>query len=367
VSLTLTNRANSTVGLRLWSANAPSTVTIDGSPVAASGSLGAFQSATGTAWYYDAAADLLRVRDVQAGGTSSVSIGFGSGSGATDVPPSVPTGLTATAVSASQIDLAWNASTDTDATGVAGYRVYRGGAMIATVTSGTTYKDPSLAAGTRYTYTVSAFDTADHESAQSSSVSATTLSGGGSSLLFSDDFETGNLSRWSNANGLVVQSSIVASGTYAARATAAGSPAFAFRTFGQSSSELYYRLRFNVQSQGATSLYLLRMRAPLNSPLIGLYIGSTGILCYRNESALVNSCSGVAPSKSAWHTALVHVIVNGAASTVEVWLDGAKLIAKTDSLGTAGVGRIEVGDGASGKTFDVAIDDVAVDTSALSP
>ena len=38
-------------------------------------------------------------------------------------PPSVPSGLSATAVSASQINLGWAASTDN--TGVAGYRVER--------------------------------------------------------------------------------------------------------------------------------------------------------------------------------------------------------------------------------------------------
>jgi hypothetical protein len=366
LSLTLTNPARSTVNLLGSSASAPSAVTIDGAQISQSSSLNAFQSATGSAWFYDAPASRLYVRDVQAGGTSSVSIAFGSGGG-TDSPPSVPTGLTATAVSANEIDLSWNASSDTDSTGVAGYHVYRGGAQIATVSSGTSYKDPALSASTTYSYTVSAFDTASNESAQSSPVSATTLSGGGSTPLFSDDFESGNLSRWSGVNGLTVQSSIVSSGGFAARATATGSPAFAFKTFATSNSQLYYRLRFDVQSQGSTSLYLLRMRAAPNSPLIGLYIGSTGILCYRNELGLVNSCSGVSPSKGAWHTALVHVIVNGAASTVEVWLDGTKLISKADSLGTAGVGRIELGDSASGKTFDVALDDVVVDAGALTP
>jgi hypothetical protein len=200
-------------------------------------------------------------------------------------------------------------------------------------------------------------------------VVATTPSsgGGGGTPLFSDDFETGDLSKWSGASGLVVQSAVVSSGAFAARATTTGSPAYAFRTFGTSNSALYYRLRFNIQSQAATSMYLLRMRAAPNSPIMGLYVGSTGILCYRNEFALVNTCSTVSPSKGAWHTALVHVIVNASASTVEVWLDGTKLISKTDNLGTGGVGRIELGDSASGKTFDVALDDVVVDTNALAP
>jgi hypothetical protein len=366
LSLTLTNKAQSTTNLLLASASAPKTVTIDGSNIAQSSSLSAFQSATGSAWYYDAPAHQLYLQDRQAAGTSSVAIAFSGSGGGTDSPPSVPTGLTATAVSPNEIDLGWNASTDTDSTGVAGYHVFRNGALVATVTSGTSYKDPSLSPSTSYSYTVSAFDTANNESGQSGAAVATTPAGG-STPLFGDDFETGNLSKWSGASGVVVQSSIVASGTNAARATASGSPAYAFKTFGTSNTGLYYRLRFNEQSQGATSAYLLRMRAAPNSAIMGLYIGSTGTLCYRNEHALVNSCSGVSPTKGAWHTALVHVVVNGAASTVEVWLDGTKLIGKTDDLGTAGVGRIELGDNASGKTFDVALDDVVVDTNALTP
>src|SRR3989344_1612237 len=53
-----------------------------------------------------------------------------STSGGDILPPSAPTGLTATAVSSSQINLSWNASTDN--VGVAGYRIYRGGTQIAT-------------------------------------------------------------------------------------------------------------------------------------------------------------------------------------------------------------------------------------------
>ena len=86
--------------------------------------------------------------------------------------PSVPTNLSATAMSASQINLAWTASTDNVAT--TGYTVFRAGAQIATVTAGTTYQNTGLTAGTAYAYTVSAFDAAGNNSAQSTAVSATT-------------------------------------------------------------------------------------------------------------------------------------------------------------------------------------------------
>jgi hypothetical protein len=88
-------------------------------------------------------------------------------------PPTVPTGLTATAVSSSQINLSWTASTDN--VGVTGYDVYRGGTQVGTSPTAS-YSDTGLAASTSYTYTVAAYDAAGNTSAQSTSASATTLS-----------------------------------------------------------------------------------------------------------------------------------------------------------------------------------------------
>ena len=90
------------------------------------------------------------------------------------LPPTVPTGVAAAAVSSSEIDLSWAASTDN--VGVAGYRVYRGGALAATVASVTTWRDTGLSASTTYSYTVVAFDAAGNASGVSASVPATTSS-----------------------------------------------------------------------------------------------------------------------------------------------------------------------------------------------
>jgi hypothetical protein len=87
------------------------------------------------------------------------------------VPPSVANNLAATVISSSQINLAWSASTDN--VGVAGYRIYRGAALIATI-SGTTYSNTGLAPSTTYSYTVAAYDAAGNISAPSSSTSAAT-------------------------------------------------------------------------------------------------------------------------------------------------------------------------------------------------
>lgn len=93
-----------------------------------------------------------------------------SGGGADTTPPSVPGGFTVTGVTATSVALAWTASTDD--TGVAGYKVYRDGAVIAT-TSQTVFTDLGRAPSTAYLYEVEAFDAAGNDSPHAS-VGATT-------------------------------------------------------------------------------------------------------------------------------------------------------------------------------------------------
>ena len=86
-------------------------------------------------------------------------------------PPSVPTGLQASAVSSSRIDLSWNASSDN--VGVTGYDIRRDGQLVTTVV-GTSYSDTGLSPNTNYVYTVAARDAAGNVSNNSSPANATT-------------------------------------------------------------------------------------------------------------------------------------------------------------------------------------------------
>jgi len=119
----------------------------------------------GTAYSYKVAA-------VDGSGNASAQSGAAS---ATPVAPpdttapSVPTGLTATPGS-TQVALSWTASTDN--VGVTGYRVYRGGVLIAAPT-GTSYTDTGLTNGTAYSYKIAAVDAAGNASAQTAAVSGT--------------------------------------------------------------------------------------------------------------------------------------------------------------------------------------------------
>ncbi len=87
-------------------------------------------------------------------------------------PPTVPTGLTATAISPTQINLSWNASTDAQS-GVAGYNVYRNGAYL-TSRGSTNHQDTTVSPSTQYCYRVSAFNGDGYESSQSGQQCATT-------------------------------------------------------------------------------------------------------------------------------------------------------------------------------------------------
>ena len=88
-------------------------------------------------------------------------------------PPTAPTNLTATAVSASQVNLSWSASADD--VGVTGYKVYRNGAFLANAPS-TSYADTTTQAGTTYSYAVYAYDAAGNVSPASNTATVTTPS-----------------------------------------------------------------------------------------------------------------------------------------------------------------------------------------------
>lgn len=88
------------------------------------------------------------------------------------IPPTTPTNLTAEPIAQTQIDLAWNVSTDNFT--VAGYVVLRDGIYIATTTL-TTYSDTGLVPSTTYAYQIRAFDPARNYSSSSAIAATTTL------------------------------------------------------------------------------------------------------------------------------------------------------------------------------------------------
>ncbi|WP_217166573.1 glycoside hydrolase family 18 chitinase [Streptomyces sp. AC512_CC834] len=91
-----------------------------------------------------------------------------------DEAPSAPGTPTASDITDTSVKLTWSAATDDN--GVKNYDVLRDGAKVATVT-GTTYTNTGLTAGTDYSYTVQARDTADQTGPASGAVKVHTTGG----------------------------------------------------------------------------------------------------------------------------------------------------------------------------------------------
>ena len=77
------------------------------------------------------------------------------------VPPSVPQGMAFAGKTRTTVRLVWRASTDD--VGVAGYRLYRNGARVATVRA-LQYTYVGLRCATRYTFALEAVDAAGNAS-----------------------------------------------------------------------------------------------------------------------------------------------------------------------------------------------------------
>jgi len=88
-------------------------------------------------------------------------------------PPSVPVGMTTSAIDQSSVTVSWGASTDN--VGVTGYNLYRDGAKAGSTTA-TSYTFSGLACGTTYTLALTAYDAAGNESAAQYSTTTETTS-----------------------------------------------------------------------------------------------------------------------------------------------------------------------------------------------
>lgn len=104
------------------------------------------------------------------------------GGGGDQQPPTAPANLRSTAVTASSISLAWDASIDN--VGITGYDVYEGSGIVGSV-SGTTlvFTHNGLTADTTHSYTVKAKDAAGNVSAASNVLTVKTSGSGGGGQL----------------------------------------------------------------------------------------------------------------------------------------------------------------------------------------
>lgn len=124
----------------------------------------------GTKYYYSVAA-----RDL-AGNISTQSSVVSAATAADTTPPSIPQNLRASAISSTQVNLSWSASTDNFK--VAYYRIYRGTSpstlnLLAT-SAATSDSDTKTVKATKYYYSIAAQDVSGNLSAQTTPVLVTT-------------------------------------------------------------------------------------------------------------------------------------------------------------------------------------------------
>jgi hypothetical protein len=257
----------------------------------------------------------------------------------------------------------WSASSD--ANGVATYEVLRNGSLVGSVTgSALTFTDNTAAAGTTYQYTVRARDGAGNPSAVSSPASVTTPVG--VAPVFSDGFESGSFSSWTSSGGLVLQSAIVRSGAFAAEGSTSNGATYAKKTLPSTYADGYGRVYFNLRST-SSQVNLLRFRTAADVSLGYVFLSPTGQVGLRNDIAATTTTSATVAGPG-WHAIELHMVVNGTSSSIEVWLDGVRLSALSPSgvnLGTAPIGRLQIGEVQTARTYDVVLDDAAFGTQRI--
>jgi Calcineurin-like phosphoesterase len=276
------------------------------------------------------------------------------------VPPTAPSNLKASFVSANEVRLNWTASTDN--TAVAGYQIFRNAVYIGAATD-PSYVDFTTQNGVTYSYSVVAMDIAERTSSSSNTVTVTPVG------LFNDDFESNSLSRWSSVTNLTVQTQEVFAGSFAARGTSNNLPAFALKLLSAPQNELYYRIHFKIMSQ-IQPMNLLKFRTADSGngkSILGVFVSADGNLGTRNDILPATTSSTTQVIKGVWHELQVRMLNNGTAGEAEVWLDGTRInaLSRPESFGPYMVGRIQLGENGPGLSFDVAYDDVTVDTQYI--
>ncbi|MDX6419343.1 MAG: acid phosphatase type 7 [Trebonia sp.] len=270
-------------------------------------------------------------------------------------PPSAPGTPVAAAVTASQVSLSWTASTDN--VGVVGYRVIRNGSVIATV-SGTMYIDSGVSASTSYTYQVVAADAAGN-TASSGTLSVITPAPG---TLFSDGFETGDLSQWTTNSGMTAETAHAHAGAYGAEESSTGATTYAYKTLPGSYTELWATAWVYVVSR-STSANLVGFRGSNGGSIINLYLSQTGKLALRNNVSGATTTSTTSMPSGSWHQVVLHALVNGSSGSVDVSLDGVTVSGLSltgQNLGTNPITALQLGDNTGARTYDIDFDDISV-------
>ena len=277
-------------------------------------------------------------------------------------PPSVPAGLAAAAVSSSQINLSWSASTDN--VGVRGYMIYRGGTQIG-ITEDNSYSDAGLAPSTAYLYTVSAYDFVGNRSAKSPPVSGTTMAAPppGTGLIAAYSFNEGSGTIAHDAsgnghNGTLVNGPTWVAGRHGSALSFNGVSNY-INLDGLSSASKTYTFEFWVNRRNQNYIFDSNGRDRIVIDC-GLW-GTTDNLSF-NDGAWHSV--GLVPA-GAWHH--VALVLDNASGTATGYVDGIKS-GTAPYAGKALGGSVKIGSyfSGAGVFYSGLLDDFRLYARALS-
>jgi hypothetical protein len=321
-----------------------------------------------------------RVRATNAAGSSAYSNVATATTGGTSAP-AAPSGLAASAVSSSMIDLAWtdNASNET------GYTVERSpeGAADWTVLTSTlpadsrSYRDSGLTASTGYSYRVKATN-ATGDSAYSNVATATTPAQ--SAVVFAESFpgadgSAWDAARWTSDTQSTASLDVRSGAGRMAFENVSGARAQAIATMTRE-ADTDSLMSFRFTSTGARGYFYVFSRASGN--WVSGYPGTSYFLQLMNDDGTVQlwKSSGGTTTRLATVAGAASVTtgkqwvrfrVQGSSLSAKVWTDGAtepsvwELTANDSSITSAGVLQLKWSRSSSATgTREVLLDDIQI-------
>jgi len=189
------------------------------------------------------------------------------------------------------------------------------------------------------------------------------ISRAGATPVFSDGFESGDLSAWTTTGGFETRTTPVHTGSYSGVNTT--NDGWVSKEFSTQYTELYARVWLNVLSQQDT-FRMLKFQTSAGANIMGLFIKDGGQLRARNYATATNTTSATAIHPG-WNDLQVRAKVSGTSSVVQVWLDGQEVtdLSSTATLGTTAISGIELGNRLAARVHQAAYDDIQTDTAFI--
>jgi hypothetical protein len=184
--------------------------------------------------------------------------------------------------------------------------------------------------------------------------------------VFSDGFESGGLAGYRAVTHSGVQQALVYSGSWAWRATNPnGAASFAYRTLPGSYNELWTSAWVYLAGH-VSSVKLFAVR-PVGQRSIDVYVDQRNRVSVRNNIGATTTYGTTTIANGGWHRVVLHTKIGAGTGSFDVSVDGVAVpgLNRTgQNVGSLAFGELRLGDTAVAATFDVAIDDVVVSTTA---